>query len=696
MIERGLAFLRRRGDTGFLLISLLVGVVVGIAAALLIWVLEVVEAGFHAGGDLLAGGAAWFALVSVPLGIGIAWWLARKFAPEVAGDGVPEVTVSLAVNAGYMSTKSIPLKILATALTLGGGGSAGREGPMVQIGGAIGSSVSRRFGLGEDYVRSLVAAGAAAGIGASFNAPIAGMLFGLEVVLGSFAVRHMSSVVLASISAAVTFRSLVPDEEILQGATYRLGGPSELILYGGLAVLAVVAAYAFLRLLDNAERLAHARAVPAWLRPLSLGLTVAAIGMFEPRLLGTGQKFVGDLLELQAFGEGLGGVSTIAVSVLAILCIGKIIATSLTIAAGGSGGAFMPSLFIGATLGAGYAEFISRFWTATIIRPGAFAVVGMATVFAAVARAPLTAIIIVFEITGARDYGLILPLMLSATFATFVADKVHPESVYTMPLARRGIKLRPSGEVDLLDTVKVGDVATMPPVVATPGMSLEEVSQLMSQHRYHGLPVVDARHGLVGIITVTDVGRFGGPVPDKSVAEAMTPSPVTVGPLTPVSQALVRMAVLGVGRLPVVADGDSGELVGFFRREDAVGAYHQALGSETDLALERDRLRQRTDPKANYYDFRIPPGSIADGKVVRDVRWPEGSTLVAVRRGTEVLVPGGSTALAANDVVTAFGTPESRDRMIERLNAGADEPTAEILILPSEVEPFDDADQRSD
>ena len=551
---------------------------------------------------------------------------------------------------------------------------------MVQIGGAIGSSVSRRFGLGEDYVRSLVAAGAAAGIGASFNAPIAGMLFGLEVVLGSFAVRHMSAVVVASISAAVTFRSLVPESEILQGASYRLGGPSELILYAGLAVLAVGVAYLFLRLLDNTERITHGRARPAWLRPVALGLSVGLIGMFEPRLLGTGQQFVGELLELQAFGEGL-GVDAIAVSVLAILCLGKILATGLTIAAGGSGGAFMPSLFIGATLGAGYAEFVSRFWTATVIRPGAFAVVGMATVFAAVARAPLTAIIIVFEVTGARDYELILPLMLSATFATFVADRVHPESVYTMPLARRGIKLRPSGEIDLLDTVTVGQVATMPPVVAEPSMSLTEISRLMDAHRFHGLPVVDPTHGLVGIITVTDISRAGGASSERTVAEAMTPSPVTVGPLTPVSQALVRMAVLGVGRLPVVAEDSSGTLVGLFRREDAVGAYHQALGSETDHALERDRLRQRTDPRASYYDFRIPPGSIADGKAVREVRWPEGSTLVSVRRGTEVLVPGGSTVLVANDVVTAFGTETSRQRMIERLNAGADEPTAEILIL---------------
>jgi chloride channel protein, CIC family len=683
VIDRALTLVRQRADTGFLVISLIVGVVVGVAAALLIWVLEAVEHGFGFIGDTVAGGARWFVVVSVPLGILGAWWLARRFAPEVAGDGVPEVTASLAVNAGYMSTKSVPLKILATALTLGGGGSAGREGPMVQIGGAIGSSVSRRFGLGEDYVRSLVAAGAAAGIGASFNAPIAGMLFGLEVILGSFAVRHMSSVVLASISAAVTFRSLVPESEILQGAAYRLGGPSELILYSGLAVLAVGVAYVFLRLLDVVERVAHSRASPEWLRPIALGLTVGLLGLFEPRLLGTGQRFVGDLLELQAFGEGL-GVGTIALSVLAILCIGKVVATGLTSGSGGSGGAFMPSLFIGATLGAAYAQFVSRFWTATTIRPGAFAVVGMATVFAAVARAPLTAIIIVFEITGARDYQLILPLMLSATFATFVADRVHPESAYTMPLKRRGITMRPVGEVDLLDTVTVGSVASMPPALAAPAMSLADVTRLMEAHRYHGLPVVDPHHGLVGVITVTDIDRAGGPSADLTVAQAMTPSPVTVGPLTPVSQALVRLAVLGVGRLPVVAEGDAGELVGFFRREDAVKAYHQALGTETDHALERDRLRQRIHPRAGYYDFRVPLGSMADGEAVRDVRWPEGSTLVSVRRGTEVLVPGGSTVLMANDVVTAFGTPESRDRMIARLNAGADEPTAEILALPGE------------
>lgn len=673
---RGLAALRDREGGIFLGIALVVGVAVGFGAASLIWVLDGVEAIFHFLGDLLAGGAEWFVLVSVPLGLLAAWWVARRFASEVAGDGVPEVTAALAIRAGYLSTKSIPLKIIATALTLGGGGSAGREGPIVQIGGAIGSSISRRFGLSEDQVRSLLAGGAAAGIGASFNAPIAGMLFGLEVILGSFAVRHMSAVVLASISAAVTFRSLVPETELLSGGLYRLHDWRELFLYAGLAVLAVGAAVLFLRLLDLVERTSDARARPAWLRPVSLGLVIAALGIFEPRLLGTGQSFVSQLLETQDFGEQL-GVIGFGTSLLFLLALGKIVATSLTIAAGGSGGAFMPSLFIGATLGAGFAQFASAYWTITDLRPGAFAVVGMATVFAAVARAPLTAILIVFEVTGARDYELILPLMLSATFATFVADRVHPQSVYTMPLERRGIRLRRSGDVDLLDAISVGEVMSEADAVATSTTSIAEAGELMDRLRYHGLPVVDGGE-LVGIVSLTDLRRIERERETTPVAAVMTSRPVTVGAGTPVSEALERMAVLDVGRLPVVADDR--RLIGMFRRVDAIRAYHHALAETTGGHLERDRLRQRIDPDAGYYDFRVPVGSIADGRAVRDVRWPAGSTLVSVRRGTDVMIPDGGTVLRSGDLVTAFGTAESKQRMIDRMNTGAEEPTAEIEL----------------
>jgi len=684
--ERGLGLLRDRETGAFLTLAALVGVAVGLGAGLLVWALRSVE-GVFAELNSLVGGGRWFVLISAPLGIVIAWWIARRFAREVAGDGVPEAVEALGVRGGYLSTRSIPLKVLATALTLGGGGSGGREGPIVQIGGAIGSSISRRFRLGEDQIRSLVAAGAGAGIGASFNAPIAGMLFALEVILGSFAVRHMSAIVIASVAAAVTFRSLpLGPEDLLRSKSYFMGDARELLLYAGLAVVAVLAAVLFLKLVDMIESRSENRfaGLPGWLRPVSFGVLVGVIGLVEPNVLGTGQSFVSELLFSEQFFTG--GLGLVWYALIG-LAIAKIVATALTITTGGSGGAFMPSLFIGATLGAGYARLIQPFWNVSLIEPGAFAVVGMATVFAAVARAPLTAVLIVFEVTQAREYRLILPLMLATTFATFVAERVHPESIYTMPLTRRGIKLVRTGEIDLLDTVSVGDVMVTPSAVATTLMTLSEASSLMAEHRYHGLPVIADRR-LVGIITVTDINRMGGPSDDLRVSEAMTTKPATVGPDTPVSQALERMAVLGIGRLPVVAEEDPSRLVGMFRREEAVRAYHQALGSSTELHLTRERLRQRTEPGASYYDFRIPPGSIADGRAVKEITWPEGSTLVSVRRGTDVLIPTGGTGLRAGDIVTAFGTEASCRTMIERLNEGADEPTAEIVMLPeaSEVE----------
>jgi CIC family chloride channel protein len=696
---RSLAFFRDRETAPFLLMSLLVGVAVGVGGWALIRALGAVQASFRWVDDNWFAGARWFLLISVPLGVTTAWWIAHRFAPEVSGDGVPEAAASLAVRGGYMSTKSIPLKILATALTLGGGGSAGREGPIVQIGGAIGSSLARRFHLGEDQVKSLVAAGAAAGIGASFNAPIAGMLFGLEVILGSFAVRHMSAVVLASVAAAVTLGSLVPESDILRGASYRLEEPQQLILYAGLAVAAVIAAYLFLRLLGVVEGFTHRLSGSAWTRPIGLGLAVAALGVIDPRLLGTGQEFVQDLLTQQVIEEGTTAriVEPVAAGVLILLALGKIAATSLTVSTGGSGGAFMPSLFIGAALGAGYAKLIAPVWSwgEAEILPGAFAVVGMATVFAAVARAPLTAILIVFEITGARDYGLVLPLMLSAAFASFVADRVHPESVYTLPLKRMGITPITASEVDLLDTVLVGDVMQDPKAVVHPGQTLDSADALMAKLRAHGLPVVEDDH-LVGLVTITDIERARPKA--STVGEAMTAKPITVGPLSPVSHALQRMAVLGVGRLPVVAEDDATRLVGMFRREDAIRAYHLALGEVTGTHLDRDRLRQRTDPGAAYFDFRVPPGSIADDAAVRSVDWL-GCTLVSVRRGTDVLVPTGSTGLRRGDMVTAFGSHESRSRLIDALNEGADEPTAEIslddlsaALVESEAHRPDEAD----
>ena len=316
--------------------------------------------------------------------------------------------------------------------------------------------------------------------------------------------------------------------------------------------------------------------------------------------------------------------------------------------------------------------------------------------FAVVGRAPLTSILIVFEVTGARDYGLIIPLMVAATLATFLAERVHKESVYTQALKRKGIRIRRTGSVDILDTVEVGTVMETAPMITHPDDTLSETDSRLRANRSHGVPVVEDEH-LVGIVTTTDISRADGLPSETTVRDVMTPRPITVTPKTPVSRALERMAALGIGRLPVVDDENPRRLVGLFRREEAVKAYHEALTSTTDEELQRMRLLQRTDPGAGFYDFRVPLGSIADGRHVREVAWPEGSTLVSIRRNRDVLVPSGSTLLLPGDVITAFGTETSKKRMIDRLNAGADEPTAEIELEEMEVDsgqPDDDDNAR--
>lgn len=677
--------LTERETTGLLAVAAVVGVGIGVGAGALVLVIERIEDTFITLEEW-AGDTRWWVFVAVPLGFWLAWLVAQRLAPEVEGDGVPDVIAGLTLQGGRIRGRVVPAKMLATALTLGGGGSGGREGPIVQIGAAIGSVVSRFFRMGEDQIRSMVAAGAGAGIGASFNAPIAGMLFALEVILGSFAVRHVSAIVIASVVAAITTRSLVGEELTLSVTSHTIDDFRLLFLYIALALLAALAGIAFLKLIDFVDRSVRKRSL-GWRRPVLFGLVVAATGFLIPDVLGTGQGFLQRLLfESEVAGQATGSVTRFDMAAwwaLALLAGTKLVATAFTTTSGGAGGSFFPSLFIGGVLGAAAGRLLEPVWTFGTLEPGALAVVGMATMVAAVARAPLTAMILVFEITGGRDYGLILPLMLGTTLATFVADRFHPDSIYVSALKRRGIAVASHGDVDLLDTVLVGEVMHKPHLVARSDQMVGDVHREMNRYRYNGVVVVDGPD-LVGILTISDIIRAGSDADDMTVAEVMTPRPVTVTPSTRVSRALERMAGLAVGRLPVVADDGSGQFLGLFRREEAVRAYHRALAGRTDRELVRRRLDQRTDPGAGYYDFRIPVGSIADGKVVREISWPDGSTLVSVRRMRAVLVPNGATRLLADDVVTAFGTPSSRSEMINRLNAGVEEPTAEIFLTDSE------------
>jgi CIC family chloride channel protein len=651
-LRRPVSVFRLGRTPRLMILSALVGTGAGLGAVVLIEAIGWVTSAAAWLIDRLSLGE-WGLLFLLPLALWISWQLTSRFAPEVAGHGVPQIIAAITVRSGRIRERVMVLKTVATAVTIGSGGSAGREGSIAQIGSSIGSALGRLARMGENDVIALVAAGAGAGISATFNAPIAGMFFAMEVILREISVRHLHTVVIASVSGAVVAHSVIGDELTFEVPSHSLDDPRHLLLYGLLGLVTVGFAWFFLVALDWSE--VDRRILPMWARPILFGLGMATLGLIWHPVLGTGQDFVNGVLSDDV---GLAWWS------LATLSVVKAVATALTLGGRGSGGIFMPSLFIGATTGSAFAQLAQPIWAFSDISPGAFALVGMAATFAAVGRAPLTSILIVFEITG--DYGLVLPLMVATVLSTILASRIRPESAYTAPLARMGIHPTRGSVTDLLDTVLVRDTMAGLPVTVGPNSSLGEVQGVMQRHRLLSVPVVE-EDALVGIISETDVIRSGGPSDQVKAADAMTPNPVTVNPLNPVSDALERMAAMGVRSLPIVAENDPRSLIGVFDRDDVVAAYHRALGTRSQAESSPERLTARTRPSAGFFDMEVPAESVADGRSVSEVPWPEACILVSIHRGTSLVIPRGDTRLRGGDSITVYGSKDARDRLSERL-----------------------------
>ncbi len=348
------------------------------------------------------------------------------------------------------------VKSLASAVCIGSGGSAGREGPIVQIGSAFGSTLGQVLRLPEGRIRLLVACGAAGGISATFNAPIAGVMFALEVILREFAASSFGFVVFSSVTAAAVSRSLLGDHPSFSVPSYSLVSAWELVLYVALGLLAGLFSLAFVKALYATEDVFDGWRMPEYLKPVAGGLLMGGLGLLFPQVFGVGYG-------PQPLGGTVGPLDLVLLAKLglgptAALTLLKIIATSLTIGSGGSGGVFAPSLFIGAMLGSTFGQITHRLWPQITAGSGAYALVGMGAVFAGAAKAPITSVLILFEMTG--DYRIILPLMIAVVTSSLLSQHLSRETIYTMKIRRRGIDLQRPALTDLLDTVTVGEVMT--------------------------------------------------------------------------------------------------------------------------------------------------------------------------------------------------------------------------------------------
>jgi chloride channel protein, CIC family len=418
--------------------------------------------------------------------------IVTKFAPEVKGSGIPEVMESVVKRGGAIRLRVLLTKAAAASLTIGSGGSAGREGPIVHIGSALGSQLGRFLKAPVRQLRTYVACGAAAAVAATFNAPIAGALFAIEVVLGDMRVASMSPIVIASVVATVISRHFLGDFPAFQVPPYELLSTWELLLYALLGVIAALVSWLFIRTLYGIGDLFEKIPIHPTLKPGLGGLLVGVIGIGLPHVFGVGYETINGSL----WGSA-------AASLLALVLGAKLLATSLTLGSGGSGGVFAPSLFIGATLGALFGHGVNALFPDGTAAPGAYALVGMGALVSGVTHAPITAILIIFELTN--DYRIIPPLMFSCVIAVLLSSQLSKDSIYTKKLTRRGVSLSRNRDVNLLRSIQVQGVMNPAPKLIPAEMPISDLLQDLIGGRHQSGIVVDSENRCIGTVGLSEI-----------------------------------------------------------------------------------------------------------------------------------------------------------------------------------------------
>ncbi len=571
--------------------------------------------------------------------------LIYNWAREARGHGVPEVMIAVADHGGRIRPQVSVVKAVASALCIGAGGSVGREGPIVQIGSALASGLGQRVKMPESRLRILVACGAAGGIAATFNAPITGVFFGVEIILREFSIDALFTVMLAAMVADITAIPFLGDKPFLAGfpAGLALHQARDYLLVAALAVVAALIGLAFKSALykteDLCDRVWEGR--PEWARPAVGGIALGLLLLALPQLYGVGYPV---LYKATA--------GTYALWFLILLAVGKIAACSVTIGIGGSGGVFAPSLFIGVTSGMAYGQIVHHVFGASAGQPALYAVVAMGAVFASAARAPLTSLASVVEMTG--DFSLTLPVMLAVAIASALSRALSYGTIYTTKLLRRGTDIDRTTPWRALADLKIGDAMRpfRPPLPIPPPA-----------------PAGTAPGGSAGDRTAPGGAALPGPVVYQGDPQALFAT-------ESLAQALRQLEVYGHDGLPVLS-ADGRQIPGWVTASDVLAAIARQITAERaqTVPVQASADWDHTDPAAvqqhpptplpgyRFTEITIAPGSPAAGRKLADVSWPPGATPVIVLHGHRLRPPQPELTLAPGDRVSLLtaspgGSPE--------------------------------------
>jgi len=560
-------------NTRMVAIASFIGIMAGLAMICFRTVLEYVHHTIFVPGYAIVSQGGWHLLLLplIPMtGMVLLIPLAILFPGEIYGYGFTKFLRKVNIRGGSMNFRKNILKIISCSLTIGTGNSAGVEGPIAQVGGALGSLVGRLFRISAERMKVYIAAGCAGGVGAMFNAPIAGVFFAAEIVLlGTYEISSFSVLVISSAMATVVSRSYYGETPSFPIPEFHVVNPlAEIPLYMILGVLigfiAVLHIYVFYAVRDRFTALD----INPHLKPLIGGLIIGVCAMFFPQVMGDGYSYIRKVLAGQE-----------VMWLMAVLIFLKIFATAITLGAGGSGGVFAPALFIGAVTGGAYGSVVHHLFPESTASAGAYAAVGIGAFLAAATHAPITAIFLLFELTG--DHLIIIPIMLASIIGTAVATKFNHDSIDTVDFTREGIDIHEGRETAIMKSIKVGRIITEDVEFISEKANADQLLQIfsMAKNSFY-FPVIDDTGKMTGIISLQDVKTV---LHDKKLRRDATVGKVCARKvvfLTPDDNLYTAMAIFenrGFEEIPVVESVEEKWVVGMLRRRDVIAAYNQEV-----------------------------------------------------------------------------------------------------------------------
>ncbi|MCB1185250.1 chloride channel protein [bacterium] len=604
--------------------------------------------------------AAWQVILVPAVGGLLVGLITRFFAREAKGHGVPEVMEAVMLRGGRIRARVVAAKLVASGVCIGTGGSVGREGPIVQIGSALGSALGQLLHLGQRRLKTLVGCGAAAGIAATFNAPIAGVLFSAEVILGDFAPSQLTPIVISSVAATVVSHHFFADTPAFLVPGYHLVSPWELLIYGVLGLLCGLVALAFVKILYGAEDFFDGplRRIPHVAQAVLGGLVIGVVALWYPEVMGVGYEAIEAALH-----------EDLVLRTLLLLTVIKIFAVAITIGSGGSGGIFAPSLFIGAMLGGAVGSVAHAFWPDATATSGAYALVGAGAVVAAATHAPLTAYMIIFELTN--DYKIIMPLMIACVIATMLASRLCTASIYTMKLIRRGQDVFRGRSLNVLRHLCARDVMHPPGAVVPANADLVKLVAHFTESRAASVFVVDDDGRLAGLVNFDDVRPFLAA--SETAAHTiyawdimLTEGFPVVHPDESLDRVIRKLDKVGF-EVPVVADG---RLVGVILANDVIRRYNDEMFKRemaTSMVTSVETGGRFTPlPGAaglSLAEVPVPANFVGRSCAELDLRNRYGVTVLLIKKvqGHEAeidgRVPDAGYRFAEDDVMLAMGSP---------------------------------------